>query len=353
MKNTISYEDLKGILTATRSLIMKCSIPVFNTILITKDKAIITDLEIRIAYNLQSSIIEEPFLMSIENLKTLYSLKSDIEVTYTADNTLLVYTIVNSGHAMTSKVLPVKDFPEALNLEWHKEAEFETLFAFEQAAECVSQNDTRRVLHCVNIDTENIASTDGHRLYVYKHKAVLPEKFTCNIPVIQKWLKVFAKESGVTVYSAKIKTEDYISVIKFESKNYSVVLKCTVGTYPCYRQVIPQTFTKHVHFSPYMISNIESYLKLLPKPGKYKHTYTYYNEETFLPRNERVLETDIGLDDKLLQVAFDLGFDVIHFNDNKSTVEFTKTAETDNRTKYILMPYKPKPSTIETQNINK
>lgn len=341
MNNNIIKADLTNILKAVKTIktkVYKNHMPVFNTVQFrTDNKAVVTNLETRIEVKILSGSIDTNFQMDFNDLERMEKICHKdyyIKAYLNAENKLIYKDFFTQIETLAFSNYPTANFPESLSCENREQIlKLESIEPLLTARRYVSSDDTRKVLHGININSESLVATSGKFLYVYNHcNNGIPADFSRVIPVKDKYLNLFKKSKNDIVISnikGDTPTYDYCMI---ESEIYTVLTKYIEGNYPNYKYVIPEKFDNKIECIP--VKQIESFLKIQPKDS---NSYSYYDMNILqpifsIPEDKSNL---FALGNEHLNIIIDSGFDSLKYNNQFSAIKFIKTS--DNYNEYVVM----------------
>jgi len=342
MNNNIIKADLSNVLKAVKTLKKSGKyLPILNTVQFrTDNKAVVTNLETRIEVKILSGSIDTNFQMDFNDLERMEKICHKdyyIKAYLNAENKLMYKYYLTGIETEAFSNYPIANFPESLSCENREQIlKLESIEPLLTARKYVSNDDTRKALHGININTESIVATNGKFLYVYNHcNNGIPPAFSKTIPVKDKYLNLFKKSKDIIISNIKCDTHDYCMI---ESGIYTVLTKYIEDNYPNYKLVIPEKFDNKIECIP--VKQIESFLGIQPKDS---NSFSYYDMNILqpvfsIPEDKSNL---FALGNKLLNIIMDSGFDSLKYNNQFSAIKFIKTS--DNCNEYvIIMPWRPK-----------
>lgn len=361
MEIVIAKEQIKEAVAGLSKVISaKSTMPVLSHVkFFTRDNGVYltgTNLEETATFSFSNVTINKPgaFLFPFETLKSLVKNNGKEEVSFkeTSPTTIEVINII-SGQPIQQNVetIEVSEFPAAMpQVDEVIEVENSFIQNFHKAATFVSDDESRRILSCVFLDVteqnHHIVGCDGRRLGVF-NSATLPIKTSIAIrpSKFMLWARLVDEVSFMIGADS--------TMFKLSTPRWEYNAKIEEGSYPNYRQVIPEKNEKHVFtFAEADISMLKQVFTTLAgndrsdKPitivgldgkvsiyGQDKNTSQWskvelansqFNGRSTLVTVNRCFMTD----------AFETGFRIFRMEDNKSPLY----AIDDAIGKHVLMP---------------
>ena len=249
--------DLKGVLTGIGKVINgRTSLPVLGTVKFAPDANGCltisgTDLETHVTARLGAAQNCEPMLVPLEPLSRLVkSLPSSDRLTIRkADKThgLLGYLLGGNRVEQSVESMSLDEWPAPIPITEPTVPVDDTFKqALRQALECSSQDTSRYVLNgvCIDItepDCHCLVATDGRHLYSantfrfdLKAAAIIPGRKFLN------WLPFYDDGN----WSLSVQTEKEPNWIRIQSDHWTFLTKPIEGTFPNWRQLVPEAGPK-------------------------------------------------------------------------------------------------------------
>lgn len=260
---SLSPADVKNVVTGFNKIVArKTTVPVLAHLLFDRGSdgrlhVTGTNLEEMLTLKLNNCLPDTnagdtPFLVSLESLRSMAKIlhKDDrLDIASAPEQDTLVCTITSAGQRTSSHVptLPVGDFPAGDEADGKSACAVarldEFLSAYRRAAVCAATDPSRNVLCGVFWDADDgvLVGTDGRRL-----AAVGLPGFRLESSLILPATRFLLQHPAGCSVEAGFRTADtdthpalYVSCTDWDYK-----VRCVDGTYPNYRQVIPDAQTQ-------------------------------------------------------------------------------------------------------------
>jgi len=365
---TLPVAELKSALTGLGKVIsQKATLPVLHHIKVerTADGWIAltgTDLDRFVTMRLEHPVEGPPMavLIPYEQLAhiTKNSAKDErIHIETTPEGAVIKFALADKTGESKVKPIAVDEFPQTPRI---KADAFplppEVRQSIHEAMECASTDSTRYVLNGTFIDASNpkanyIVGTDGRHLYSANSFA-LPLKKSLIIPN-HKFLgwREFNLDG-----EWQMKADN--QTVQLSSRRWRFISKTIDGTYPNYRQVIPNPddFKTHITIDPAKLETLVKLIQRMPchNPDKYATIGLEYNKagQFLLLGKEKYedpwlkvpvpdikgegLEVTTFLDRRYLIKALDCGLNTISLIDELAPLRFHTKGKL-----MIVMPLRP------------
>ena len=254
MEIVISKEQIKEAVAGLSKVISaKSTMPVLSHVkFFTRDNGVYitgTNLEESAIFSFSNVTINKPgaFLFPFETLKSLVKNNGKEEISFkeTSPTTIEVINII-SGQAIKQNVetIEVSEFPSAMpHVDEVFEIEKSFIQNFHKAATFASEDESRRILNCVYLDVSeqnhHIVGCDGRRLGVF-NSVTLPIKTSIAIrpSKFMLWARLVDEVSFMIGADS--------TMFKLSTPRWEYNAKIEDGTYPNFKQVIPEKTDKHV-----------------------------------------------------------------------------------------------------------
>src|SRR6266516_385308 len=247
--------DLKGVLTGIGKVVCgRNTLPILGTVKFAPDangclSISGTDLETQVTAQLGTARYSEPVLVPLESLSRLVkSLPASDRLTIRkADKShaLLGYQLAGSRVEQSVESLPLDEWPCSAPFTQPAFAVDDAFKqAFRQALECSSHDSSRHVLNgvCIDISEPNchcVVATDGRHLYSantfrldLKTSVIIPDR------KFLSWSPFY--DDGNWSLSVHTDKEEKPTWIRIQSDHWTFLTKAIDGTYPNWREIVPQ-----------------------------------------------------------------------------------------------------------------
>lgn len=355
---TLTISELKSILTGLGKVIPRHGLPVLQHLRLIRDDAGIVsihamDLDCCASYRFPQPMAGPlmDFLVPFEPLnRILRSAKGQVSLLWDK-HTVIVRTFVGQSpidQRLDTK--PVEEWPAlpaitALPIPLTGDA----IVAIREAMDFASEDCTRIVLNSVHLDVSNpeahyVVGTNGRALFS-ANSFKFPLKESVSIPTHKFWLwNGLPLQSSTLIVQPPTKTEE-VGWLKFQFGDWTFTTKQQVGTYPNWRQVVPNQFNLTLDFSEDAVTAVLLAVPNLPNADEQNKPVTLRvtQKQVFLEAHPASIPVPgVSIDGNPVTICFNreylvqclkIGLTTIELTDELSPLVFTKAGK-----RAVVMP---------------
>ena len=150
------------------------------------------------------------------------------------------------------------------------------------AAPLVDLNDSRNILHGMNLSHDGVVATNGKELFVCPSPFNLDE---LTIPFPLALMTTKAKCAG----ELKVWNNDHCTVFSVRIGNWSWTAKALLGAYPNWKRIVPdfETMKHSVSFTPEQSDRLKLFLKTVPDTKTPNGIFLYRDEDGSLTLRDK------------------------------------------------------------------
>jgi DNA polymerase III sliding clamp (beta) subunit (PCNA family) len=225
----------------------------------------------------------------------------------------------------------------------------DAIAAIREAMDFASEDSTRIVLNSVHLDVSNpeahyVVGTNGRALFS-ANSFKFPLKESISIPTHKFWLwNGLPLQSSTLIVQPASKTED-VGWLKFQIGDWTFTTKQQVGTYPNWRQVVPNQFNLTLDFSEDAVTAVLLAVPNLPNSDEQNKPVTLRvtKKQVFLEAHPASIPVPgVSIDGNPVTIRFNreylvqclkIGLTTIELTDELSPLVFTKAGK-----RAVVMP---------------